>query len=231
MPVRRLVTVAVDAGAGTATVSKEIFFEGSFLLDITQDEQVNPTSKPLEEKLVQYATFHRVPIDQADELGRRWRLADLSPAEFMMTDEAKRTVAITRVEVWVNEELQIEVTDPSAAVEVEGRVPRLHPEDNVLVKAWVENSVDNQNDPDTFVFLHLFHASPVARGWLRLPMDRVVTETDVYYVKTWMARHTGRSRISVDAIDAQTFTTETEDDYRANIWGIPYRIETPVVAQ
>ena len=230
LPVRRLITVDVDPDAGTASVSKEIFFEGDFLLDITRDEQFNPTRKPLVEKLVQYATFRRVPVEQADEKGRRWRLIDASPAEFLMTDELKRTVSIVKVEVWVNEELKTEITDPSALIEVEGRLPKLHPEDHILVRAWVENSLENDNVPDTFVFMHLFHASPNMRAWLRLPMEKVVTDTDEYYEMDWRARHTGRSRIAIDAIDAETFTTETEDDYRSNIWGIPYRIVTPDVA-
>jgi hypothetical protein len=224
LPVRRLITVDVNPQEGIATVSKEVSFEGLFLLDITQDDQFNPTRKPLEEKLVQKATFHRVPSDQADAQGRRWRLVNVSPAEWMMTAEDKQTVNLTLVEVWVNGELQLEITDASELLDADGRIPSLHVEDFVEVKAWVENGLTSENEPDTFVFLHLFHASPTARGWMRLPMERVVTDTDVYYVHSWTARHTGRSRIAVDAIDAETFTTETEDDYRANIWGVPYRI-------
>jgi hypothetical protein len=205
-------------------VSKEVFFEGEFLLDITQDEQLNPTEKPLEEKLVQYATFRRVPVEAADAQGRRWRLVEISPAEWVMTVDSLRTVAITKVTVSVNGVLQLEITDPSEMLDVEGRIPTLNPEDEVTVQAWVENGLDNGNEPDTFVFLHLFHATPISRAWIRLPMERVVGDVETYYELTWHARHTGRARIAVDAIDAQTFTTETEHDYRANIWGVPYRI-------
>ncbi len=228
-PVRRLITVDVDPQEGIATVSKEVFFEGKFLLDITRDEQFNPTAKPLEEKLVQYATFRRRPVEEADAQGRRWRLVHVSPAEWMMTAEDKRTVNITKVQVWVNEELKAEIVDPSEMLDVDSRIPRLHPEDLVTVKAWVDNSLDNDNVPDTFVFLHLFHATPSSRAWVRLPMEQVTTDVDSYYVRSWYVRHTGRARIAVDAIDAETFTTETEDDYRANIWGVPYRI-VPVEA-
>jgi len=226
LPVRRLVTVDVDPQEGIATVSKEVFFEGRFLLDITQDDQLNPTEKPLDVKLVQYATFQRLPADQVDAAGRRWRLINVSPAEWLMTAEDKQTVNINLVEVWVNGELQLEITDASELLNIDSRIPRLHVEDVVEVKAWVENSLDSGNEPDTFVFLHLFHASPSARGWLRLPMERVVTDTEVYYRLSWTARHIGRSRIAVDAIDAETFTTETTDDYRGNVWGVPYLIES-----
>jgi hypothetical protein len=231
MPVSRVITVDVDRQTSIATASKEVSFEGRFLLDITADEQVNPTGKSLEETLVQYATFRRVPADQADQQGRRWRLIDISPAEWMMTAEAKRTVNLTKVEVWVNEELQLEVTDPSALLDLDTRIPQLELENYVTVRAWVENNLDNENVPDTFVFLHLFHASPNARGWLRLPMEQVEGDMGVYYERSWMVRHAGRSRISVDAIDAQAFSTDSGDDYRTSIWGIPYRINNPLAAQ
>jgi hypothetical protein len=157
-PVRRKITVDVDTETGLATVSKEISFEGRFLLDITDDGQANPTQKPLEETLVQYALFRRMPVAQADEKGRRWRLIDISPAQWMMTELEKRTVNITQVQVWVNDELQLEITDPSELLDIEGRIPHMVQGDIVLVRVWVDNSVDNGNEPATFVFLHLFHA-------------------------------------------------------------------------
>jgi hypothetical protein len=223
-PVGRLVTVDVDPRNGTALVSKEVFFEGKFLLDISPDDQLNPTEKPLEEKLVQYASFRRFPVEAADAQGRRWRLVEISPAAWVMTEESRRTVELTRVAVWVNGELSLDLSDPSEMLKVDGRVPTLHPEDEVTVRAWVENELDNGNAPDTFVLLHLFHATQISRAWIRWPMERVATDVDTYYELAWHARRTGRARIAVDAIDAETFTTESEDDYRANIWGVPYRI-------
>ena len=225
-PIRRVITVDVDRDAGTATVSKELAFDGRFLLDITDDGQVNPTGKPLQETLLLSARFRRVARNSADQQGRRWRLLGVSPAQWVMTDVEKQTVNIMRVEVWVNEQLVLAITDPSELVDVADRVPRLHREDHVLVRAWVENGVDNGNDPDTFVFLHLFHANADIRAWIRRPMEMVQGDDGVHYERSWTARHIGRSRIAVDAIDAETFTTESEDDYRANIWGIPYRILT-----
>ncbi len=225
-PIRRVITVEVDREAGIATVSKEVVFDGKFLLDITDDDQIIPTEKPLQETLLLSAKFELVARDAVDANGRRWRLLGISPAQWVMTDVEKRTVNITRVQVWVNEVLALEITEPSELVDVADRVPRLHREDHVLVRAWVENGVDNGNDPDTFVFLHLFHANADIRAWIRRPMEMVQGDDGVHYERSWTARHIGRSRIAVDAIDAETFTTESEDDYRANIWGIPYRILT-----
>ncbi len=228
-PVRRTITVDVDHETGTATVTKEVVFDGKFVLDITQDGQFNPTEKPLQETLVHTALFRRIAEDAANVEGRRWRLVRISPAQWVMTDEEKRTVNIDSVGVWVNGEHVWTVTDPSEFADVETRLPRLLRGDTVLVRAAVSNTLDSGNDPDTFVFLHLLHAKRNVRAWARLPMARVVGDEGVYYERRWVARHSGRARAAVDAIDAQTFATESEDDYRANIWGVPYRIVVPSV--
>ncbi|KPK02364.1 MAG: hypothetical protein AMS20_12165 [Gemmatimonas sp. SG8_28] len=224
-PVQRLITIDVDSEAGTALVTKELVFEGEFLLDITQDDQFNPTSKPLNQTLVQHAQFRRNDAATAEETGRRWRLVAVSPAEVVLTDPLKQTVDIARLEVWVDGELYLEVEDPSQLFEVDGRVPRLHPEQEVTVKVWVDNSSTAAFTPPTFVYLHLFHASLEMRMWVRLPMEQVVTDTDVHWTRSWVVRHAGRERIAVDAIDAGTFATQDGDDYNANIWGVPYVIE------
>ncbi len=227
-PVRRQVTIEVDEEAGTAVASKEIDFDGRFLLDITDDGQINPTEKPLQETLRQHAEFERLDREEVDENGRRrrWRLVKVSPAEFSMTDAAKQTVAILQVTVEVNGEILADITDPGAPIDVERGLPKLRRGDEVTVTAHVSNE-NVENTPPTFVFLHLFHASPNARLWLRLPMDEVEGEPGVYQ-RSWTVRQTGRERIAVDAIDAETFTTQSEDDYRANTWGIPYAVlDTP----
>ncbi|UCF41358.1 MAG: hypothetical protein JSW43_03230 [Gemmatimonadota bacterium] len=224
-PVQRLITIDVDTEAGTALVTKELVFEGQFLLDITADDVFNPTAKPLNHTLVQHAQFQRNDAASAEETGRRWRLVAVSPAEVVMTDPAAQTVDIVRLEVWVDGELYLEVEDPSQLFEVDGRVPHLQPEQEVTVKAWVDNSSTAGFTPPTFVYLHLFHASPDMRMWVRLPMEQVVTDTDTYWTRGWVVRHRGRERIAVDALDAGTFATQDGDDYNANIWGIPYIIE------
>lgn len=223
LPVRREITIEVNQEEGTAVARKELEFDGRFLLDISDDGEFNPTEKPLQEILVQHAEFERRDEEVADERGHRhrWRLVAVSPAEIQMTEEAKRTVSINRLTVTVNGEVLADITDPSAPIEVERDMPKLRRGDEVTVTAYVGN--DNQsNTPPTFVFLHLFHASPNARIWLRLPMAEL--DEPGGYTRSWTVRQTGRERIAVDAIDSQTFVTESEDDYRANIWAVPYAV-------
>lgn len=216
-PVEREITINV--ADDTARVTAVVTFDGRFLLDRTDDGQANPTEKPLQEQAVHHSVLVRTDPDSA---GRRWRLVQLSPWEWRLTDEAKRTVRVTGVEVLVNGESKILVEDPAELFDVDNRIPRLQVGDVVQVLATVENTTGHGNEPPTFVFLHVYHASPVARGWIRFPMG---LDDEGRYVREWTVRFSGRERIAVDAIDSQTFNTDSEDDYRANIWGIPYRIE------
>jgi hypothetical protein len=211
---------AVNVTGDTAQVSAVATFDGVFLLDRTADGMANPTQKPLHEQAVQYATLVRRA--QTDTAGRQWQLVALSPREWRMTDEAARTVRITRVVISVNGETTLDVTDPSALLDASTRIPRLHVGDSVSVRASVENTTGIDNVPPTFVFLHVYHAGPTARIWVRIPMRQA---TDGTFVRHWIVRFTGRERMVVDAIDSQAFNTDSEDDYRANSWGIPYRIQ------
>ncbi|NIN09945.1 MAG: hypothetical protein GTN62_00880 [Gemmatimonadales bacterium] len=217
-PVRRAFNVEIVEGV--ATVTREIDFEGHFLLDISDDGQVNPTSKPLNVTMLQSAELVRLNADQVTDSGRRWRLVAVSPQEWVMTDPARQTLTIAQVLVYVNEELVLTITDPGERHEVDGRIPLLHQEDVVRVEATV-NEPDNGHTPEAFVFLHLFHASLDTRIWLRRPMEEI---EDGVYVRQWTVRQTGRERIAVDAIDSQSFLTAEDDDYSGNVWAIPYRI-------
>ena len=217
-PVSRLLTVEVVGD--TARAEMVITFEGDFVLDRTPDDGEPPTQKPLEEQAVQRAVLVR--REATDTAPRRWRLAALSPREWRMTDEARRTVRIARVVVRVNGQVRLEVEDPAELFGVDNRVPRLEVGDSVSVVAEVENTTGTGNEPPTFVFLHVYHHGPNARGWVRIPMRE---RDDGAFVRHWIVRFAGRERMVVDALDSQTFATDSEDDYRANGWGIPYRIE------
>jgi hypothetical protein len=49
--------------------------------------------------------------------------------------------------------------------------------------------------------------------------------SDGSFTLSWVAQQRGRERIIVEALDAQTFVTATDDDYRSNVWAIPYEIQ------
>jgi hypothetical protein len=217
-PVNRELTVSV--AGDTARAELVMTFDGVFVLDRTPDDGVPATQKPLQEQAVQRAVLVR--REAADSAARRWRLVALSPREWRMTDEARRTVRITRVVVRVNGETRLEVEDPAELFGVDNRIPRLEVGDSVVVLAEIDNTTGIDNEPPTFVFLHVYHHGPNASGWVRIPMRR---RDDGAFVRYWIVRFAGRERMVVDAIDGQAFNTDSDDDYRANGWGIPYRSE------
>ena len=139
-----------------------------------------------------------------------------------MVDPSRRTVVVTDVQVYRNDTLLVEVTDPTALLDVTSRIPRFHVGDTVKVVTAVTNTTGGGFTPPSFVFLHVRHADARGTSWRRVPM---VDNSDGTYQRSWIARRTGVDRFVVDALDAATLLLGTVDNYRANEVGIPYRIE------
>jgi len=216
-PIERTRTINVTND--TARVELAVRFEGQLLALLPRDGAPPDTLRqPFRQTFLQRAVLVRA-THQAGE--RRWRLVGASPAQFVMTDVARRTTSVTRVTVEVNGQVKIDVTDPGAIYDVDAGLPRLEVGDQVRVTARVSNTAGTGNTPETFVFLHIMHARDAGLGWARIPMD-VNPAGD--YVRSWTVRHPGRERIGVDAIDSQSFQAGADKEYRSNAWGIPYRI-------
>ena len=150
LPIRRVITVEVDREAGIASITKELVFDGEFLLDLSDDDVINPASKPLEVTLLLHAEFMR--LDEPNDRGRSWQLKGVSAAQWYMTDAAKQTVNLTKVEVYVDDVLVLLVTDPSELLQLENEIPLIDKDDLVVVRAWVDNTSDSAsvNEPATF---------------------------------------------------------------------------------
>ncbi len=201
----------------TAKVEHDITFDGLLLVDTSADGVFNPTSKPLADRMTQHAVLVR---DQAARRG--WRVVELSPQAWMVIDPARQTVAVTDVKVYRNDTLLVEVTDPTALLDVSNHIPRFHMGDTVKVVAAVTNTTGSGFTPPSFVFLHVRHSALRGTTWHRI---RMIDNGDGTYQRSWIARSTGIDRFVVDALDAATLLLGTADNYRANEVGIPYRIE------
>ena len=220
-PVSVVREVVVTGDTARATVTRR--FEGTFVLRLGIDSTAVPTTKPLIESLVQRAVLVRVPAESVTATNSlRWRLVALSPQEYRATGPANRTVRITRVSVSVNGQVKIGITDPQALFRVTNQIPRLALGDTVVVTAEVTNTTGGDNFPATFVFLHVDRADAARAVWRR---ERMLQAPSGAFVKAWVVRLAGPARFAVDAIDAGTFKTAAGDDYRANVWGVPFRIE------
>ena len=201
----------------TARVEHDITFDGVFLVDTSADGMFDPTAKPLADQMAQHAVLVR---DRS--LPRGWRVIELSPQDWTVVDPSRRTVVVTDVQVYRNDTLLVEVTDPTALLDVTSRIPRFHVGDTVKVVTAVTNTTGGGFTPPSFVFLHVRHADARGTSWRRVPM---VDNSDGTYQRSWIARRTGVDRFVVDALDAATLLLGTVDNYRANEVGIPYRIE------
>ena len=198
----------------TATVTQTISFQGLFLVDTTRDTVFNPSSKPLKEGMTQSAVLVR---DAA--MPHHWRAVALSLQNWLPTSVPARTVAITGMTVKVNGVTSITADNPDSLYAV-GKVLHLHMGDTVSVTAAVSNG-DTTYVPTTFVFLHVRHMFNDLR-WHRVPMRN---NGDGTFSRTWVVARTGIDRFIVDAVNAATLDRGNLDNYDANEWGIPYRID------
>jgi len=207
----RTVTVQGD----TARVTQTVSFQGLFLVDTARDTLFDPSSKPLAEGMTQSAVLVR---DAAQR--HHWRAVALTLQNWLPTAAAARTVAINEITVQVNGVTTITADDPDSLYTVSGLL-HLHVGDSVTVTAAVTNAADTAYAPNTFVFLHLHHAF-VDALWHRVPMK---DNGDGTYSRSWIVRRGGIDRFVIDAIDAATLDRGTLDNYAANEWGVPYRID------
>ena len=129
---------------------------------------------------------------------------------------------ITSVAVYQNGALLLQVDNPDSLIEVDTKIPKFHEDDTVKVVAHVENTTGGSFSPTTFAFLHVRHADPSGIRWRRVQMT---DDGNGDFERRWIVRHTGRDRFVIDALDAATLVLGTGDNYRANGWGIPYRVE------
>jgi hypothetical protein len=214
---RPIVTRTIVVQGDSAWVTRGVDFQGVFLVDTSADATFNPTSKPLADGVRQRAVFVR---DASAPHG--WRAVALTLLNWQNTDVSRRTVQIRDVTVYVNDSVRLAVDDPDSLITIDPIVPRFHEGDTVRVVAHVDNATGGGFSPATLVFLHVRHADPTGIRWRRVPM---IDNGNGEFERRWVARHSGRDRFVVDALDAATLVLGTADNYRSNEWGIPFRVE------
>jgi hypothetical protein len=214
---RPVLTLNVVVQGDSAWVTRGVTFQGIFLVDTSADATFNPTSKPLADGVLQRAVFVR---DAAAPHG--WRAVALTVLDWQPTALDRRTVQVQNVAVYRNDTLQLQVSNPDSLIAVDTRFPQFHQGDTVRVVAHVANTTGGTFSPATFVFLHVRHADPAGIRWRRV---RMTDDGNGDFSLRWIVRFTGRDRFVVDALDAATLELGTADNYRANEWGIPFRIE------
>jgi hypothetical protein len=208
----RIVTIEGD----TARVELRIAFHGVFKVDTTFDGVMNPGTKPLLETARQQAVFVR---DSATTRG--WRLVGLSVRRFQNTAPAERTVNITSIAVARNSGTPQVLTDPEALLSPEA-LTSVTVGDTLTVVVTVTNTTGTDLVPPTQMFIHVRHLQPGIDAWRRFPMQR---QDDGSFRAHWVVRRPGAALVAVDALDSMTLMTQSGDDYRSDLWGIPVRVD------
>lgn len=209
---QRVVTIEGD----TARVNVTVAFNGVFVVDSTQDGVRNPGTKPLRETAHQRALFVRDTTAP-----RGWRLVGISVRRFQNSALDERTVNITSVAVKKNSDAPKVLDDPEAFLSP-AALTSLAVGDTLAVVVNVTNTTGTDLVPPTQLFIHVRHFNPGNDLWARFPMQR---QDDGTYRAKWVVRRPGAAIVAVDALDSETLTTQTGDDYRSDLWAVPVRVE------
>lgn len=233
-PPQRIVEFVLPPDSGRAIVRVTVRFDGWFFVDTTDDSLRNPGKKPLRDEAVCTALFRKIwfhPDSTARDSVFGWRLVALSPVHFHMTDPSRQTVEIRSVSV-ITPSGTTTISDPSAPLALRGTgatVPITKPGETVRVEAAITNT-DHAYRPSEFVYIHV----PINTRPFPGPFDRVRirmhddgTEgdraaNDGIYTVQWTVQDVGRHHVAVDVLNARTLQNETQDDYNATTWGVPY---------
>ena len=207
-------TVTIDQQGDIAHVTVESRIDGRLYVDTSDDTIRNPGAKGFAHTLHRTATFAH------DTTG--WHLTAISPADIVMTEADRQTVHIKSVVATVDGEPVAEITDPTAELAVPDGLPTLQPGDAVVVTATVAHDPGSVWVPDTFVFLH--HNGHRDRMVDDGSGADAVAGDGLYTGSYTIGTRPGRRLAVVDAIDSVSLQNETDDDYAANGWAIPYRV-------
>ena len=209
---QRVVVIEGD----TARVHVTVAFTGVFVVDSTGDGIRNPGSKPLQETAHQRALFVRDTTAP-----RGWRLVGISVRRFQNSPPGERTVNITSVAVQKNSDSPKVLDDPEEFLSP-ATLTALAVGDTLTVVVNVTNTTGTDLVPPTQLFIHVRHFNPGNDLWARFPMQR---QDDGTYRAKWVVRRPGAAIVAVDALDSETLTTQTGDDYRSDLWAVPVRVE------
>ena len=208
----RTITVTGD----TARVDFSVTFNGVLKVDTTFDGIIDPGSKPLHEVATQTALFVRDAL-----WPRGWRLAGLTVRRFQNANEALRTVNITSVSVQKNSDAAATLTDPEALLAPEA-LTSVSVGDTLTVVVQATNTTGTDLVPPTQMFIHVRHLLPGTDTWARFPMQH---QLDGSWKAHWVVRRSGAAVVAVDAIDSETLSNESSDDYRSDLWAVPVRVQ------
>lgn len=205
---KRSLTISLEAPFTKADVTVRDEIRGTMYVDRTNDNILNPGSKPFAVLRTRYATFERADADSP------WELTAISIAEYRLQEDEKRTVTIDEVRVVGENGFDKTYRDPTELHPL-SELPTFEIGEKVTVTAKAHNTSTEGWEPVSFGFMH--------HDWTRDNMSDLGNETykREYTVGTKVGVHHG----GVDILDAGTLQNENEDDYNGHAWGLPYHVQ------
>ncbi|MGD8718043.1 MAG: hypothetical protein PVH29_04390 [Candidatus Zixiibacteriota bacterium] len=200
--------IHIEAPYTTADVIVKDDIQGLMYIDRTTNGTLDPGSKPVAIERTRYATFERATTDDP------WALTAISPAVWALADAGRQTVAITSVRLVTAGGYDRTFTDMTEPIPLD-ELPHVTYGEEVTVTMKATNTSGEEWEPATFCFDH--------HDWKRGLMDDdgAGTYTGTYTITADPGvRHGG-----VSGIDAGTMQNESEDDYNADGWSLPFEVQ------
>ncbi|MCP4231543.1 MAG: hypothetical protein GY771_15540 [bacterium] len=196
-------TTITNYNGEKAEVSVEWDINGTMYIDRSDDNQLNPGTKPL--AMVAFVRGEFILV------GDEWVLDRISPLNYKTTGN-EQTVDIVSVRVQSNN-FDRTYTDPEEMLKLED-LPLFQEGDEVTVTVTTTNSSDEDWEPPSFAFIH--HDKR---------RNNTTYEGDGVFVKKYIIRSSeGVHHGAADIIHAGTLQNETTDDYNSSVWAIPYHV-------
>jgi len=187
------------------------------------DGILDPSIKPINIQRTRRAIVERT--EHNPECHGGWELTHITLAEYTLNSGLTQEVFITKMTLYVEDELVWECDSPDTFYAVDGGLPVMEP--GLLARFEVEVEHTNpQYDPEFYVYVH--GPCPI---WPRHFMNDFglwgdVTEGDGIYTYEWYIEGSSEHwYIAADVIDADTMLDEDEDDYDSSAWKIAARKE------
>ncbi len=205
---KRTVYVTVEAPYVQADVMVKDDIRGLMYIDRSPNKILDPGTKPFAVERTRYGRFERASSDDP------WELKAISPASYSVQEQGRQTITVTSVRVVTGAGYDRTFEDTAELIPLD-ELPKVWLGETVTVTVKTKNTSGEGWVPKSFCFLH--------HDWNRyymFPGEKQTFEGEYRITATSGVRHGG-----VSAIDAGTLQNETEDDYNADGWSLPFEVE------
>ncbi len=205
-----------SGGEGTADVRVTHHIVGTFIVDNTQDQLVNPFLRQFTSIARRYLMLRKTDGG--------WRIEKISPVDILSTNDGGTTIRIAGVGARGSSGTypEVRLMSPDTLLSLD-ELPRFAPGDTMLVAARAESSAGD----GCWLFLHVHggcygpHAMVVHR---RVPFVRDSSDPTLFFAKLVLPNTPTVPRVIHVAVDGIGWNTLFGDEtavYNSRMWAVP----------